>query len=143
MASSVAGGSTAMKLVVSICTSISLALAMSSAPASAQPDKQAPAEVTPSEAQSWISLFGKVVDTVVAHREQCSKMSTSLNAVIDANQQTIAMAKDAKAKGKRLPARAQQEMMDGLRRMVAALDKCGRDEAVAAAFKRLDLGGRT
>jgi hypothetical protein len=33
-------------------------------------------------------------------------------------------------------------MVDGARRMVGALDKCGRDEKVAAAFKRIDLGGR-
>jgi hypothetical protein len=29
-----------------------------------------------------------------------------------------------------------------MRRMVRALDKCGRDEKVAEAFRRLDLGGR-
>lgn len=69
-------------------------------------------------------------------------MATSLNVVVDANQDTIAMARDAKAKGKRLPPSAMQQMADGARRMVAALDKCGRDEAVGAAFKRIDLGGR-
>jgi hypothetical protein len=127
-----------MKLVRSIC----VALLVASAPAYAQPDKQPPAEVTPSEAHSWLALFDKVVDTVVAHRDECSKMADGLNAVIDANQQTIAMARDAKAKGKRLPLTAQQQMMDSMRKMVAALDKCGRDEKVAAAFKRLDLGGR-
>lgn len=126
-----------MKLVVSI-----IALALAAAPAAAEQDKQAPAEVTPNEARSWIALFGKVVDAVVAHRDECAKMASSLDAVIDANQQTIAMARDAKAKGKRLPASAQQQMMEGARTMVAALDKCGRDEKVSAAFRRLDLGGR-
>jgi hypothetical protein len=127
-----------MKLVRSIC----IALVVASAPAYAQPDKQPPAEVTPSEAHSWITLFDKVVDAVVTNRDECSKMADGLNAVVDANQQTIAMARDAKAKGKRLPAQAQQQMMDGMRKMVAALDKCGRDDKVSAAFKRLDLGGR-
>ena len=105
-------------------------------------DKQAPAEVTPSEAKAWIDLFDKVVDAVVINKDDCSKMATTLNAVVDANQQTIAMAKDAKAKGKKLPSSAQQHMLDGMRRMVASLDKCGRDEKVGAAFRRIDLGGR-
>lgn len=126
-----------MKLVVSI-----IALAFAATPAAAEQDKQAPAEVTPNEARSWIALFEKVVDAVVAHRDDCTKMATTLDGVIDANQPTIAMARDAKAKGKRLPAAAQQQMMEGARKMVAALDKCGRDEKVGAAFRRLDLGGR-
>jgi hypothetical protein len=52
------------------------------------------------------------------------------------------MAREAKAQGKHLPVAAQQHMLDGMRRMVRALDKCGRDEKVAEAFRRLDLGGR-
>lgn len=127
-----------MKLVRSIC----VALVATTASASAQPDKQPPAEVTPMEAHSWIALFDKVVDTVVVHRDDCTRMASGLNAVVDANQQTIAMARDAKAKGKRLPSAAQQQMIEGMRKMVAALDKCGRDERVSLAFKRLDLGGR-
>jgi len=119
-----------------------LAVAVASATASAQPDKQAPAEVTPAEAKSWLVLFDKVVDTVVVHKDDCGKMAGGINAIVDANQDTIAMARDAKAKGKRLPQSAMQQMADGARRMVAALDKCGRDEQVGAAFKRIDLGGR-
>jgi hypothetical protein len=129
-----------MKLVMSFV----IALAATS-PAFAQGDrdtKQAPAEVTPNEARSWLLLFDKIVDTVVADKDDCTKMAADLNAVVDSNQETIAMARDAKAKGKKLPQAAQQRMVDGARRMVGALDKCGRDEKVAAAFKRIDLGGR-
>ena len=108
----------------------------------AQEPKQAPAEVTPAEAHNWITLFDKVVDAVVANREDCAKMATDINGVVDANKATIAMAKDAKAKGKKLPVSAQQHMVDGARRMMGSLDKCGRDEKVGAAFARIDLGGR-
>jgi hypothetical protein len=124
-----------MKLVH---TFIALALATASVRAE---DKQPPAEVTPSEAKAWITLFDKIVDTVVATKEDCPKMAGGLNAVVDANQPTIAMARDAKAKGKRLPTSAQQHMLEGMRRMVPALDKCGSDDKVGAAFKRIDLGG--
>lgn len=127
-----------MKFVRMTC----IAFALASAPVFAAPDRQAPAEVTPNEARLWLELFGKVVDTVVANREQCDKMAANLHEVVDANRETIAMARDAKAKGKRLPASAQQQMRDGTREMIAALDKCGRDPQVAAAFKRLELGAR-
>lgn len=129
-----------MKLV-RVCLALAL-ITIPPATSLAQPDKQAPAEVTPGEARAWIALFDKVVDAVVANREDCTKMAAALNGVVDANQQTIVMARDARAKGKRLPATMQQQMMDSMRRMVEALDKCGRDEKVASAFKRLDLGGR-
>ena len=129
-----------MKLVRSL--SFALALACTIGSAYAEPQKQAPAEVTPSEARAWLALFDKVVDTVVANREDCTKMATNLDSVIDANQDAIAMARDARAKGKRLPQSAQQRMLEGAKRMLAALDKCGRDEKVEAAFKRIDLGGR-
>lgn len=121
---------------------VSIAIALAAAPAAAQPDKQAPAEVTPSEAHAWISLFDKVVDTVVTDKDDCDKMAGDLNAVIDANQDTIKIARDAKAKGKKLPQSAQQHMLEQMRRMVGALEKCGRDEKVGAAFKRIDLGTR-
>ena len=121
---------------------VSIAIALAAAPAAAQPDKQAPAEVTPSEAHAWLSLFDKVVDTVVADKDDCDKMAGDLNAVIDANQEAIKIARDAKAKGKKLPQSAQQHMLDQMRRMVGALEKCGRDEKVGAAFKRIDLGAR-
>jgi hypothetical protein len=127
-----------MKLVCRL----SIALALAAAPAAAQPEKQAPAEVTPSEARAWITLFDKIVDTVVVNKDDCGKMAGDLNTVVDANQQTIKVARDAKAKGKKLPTSAQQHMLDGMRRMVGALEKCGRDDKVSAAFKRIDLGGR-
>jgi hypothetical protein len=129
-----------MKLVRRV--SIVIVLALAGAPAVAQPDRQAPAEVTPSEAHAWITLFDKIVDAVVANRDDCGQMAGDVNALVDANQEAIKIARDAKAKGKKLPASAQQHMLEGMRRMVAALDKCGRDEQVAAAFKRIDLGNR-
>lgn len=130
-----------MKLVSSMFVVAFAASAAFAQEPKAQEPKQAPAEVTPNEARSWIMLFDKVVDTVVANREDCTKMASGINVVVDANKDTIAMAKDAKAKGKKLPQSAQQHMLDGARKMMGSLDKCGRDEKVGAAFARIDLGG--
>jgi hypothetical protein len=131
-----------MKLVMSFVIALVAVTPAFAQDGKQQEPKQAPAEVTPSEAQSWLALFDKVVDTVVIDKADCAKMATDMNAVVDANQKTIAMARDAKAKGKKLPVSAQQHMMDGARRMLGALDKCGHDEKVGAAFQRIDLGGR-
>ena len=120
---------------------IMFVLALAGVATAADEPKQAPAEVTPSEAKAWIDLFDKVVDAVVLNKDDCTKMARGLNAVVDANQSTIAMARDAKAKGKKLPPSAQQHLLEGMRRMVGSLDKCGRDAQVGAAFKRIDLGG--
>lgn len=130
-----------MKLVSSMFVVALVSSAAFAQEPKAQEPKQAPAEVTPSEARSWIMLFDKIVDTVVANREDCPKMAGEINVVVDANKDTIAMAKDAKAKGKKLPQSAQQHMLDGARKMMSSLDKCGRDEKVGAAFARIDLGG--
>ena len=131
-----------MKLVRSLSIVVALG-ALAAAPVASQPDKQAPAQVTPSEAHAWITLFDKIVDTVVADREDCGQMAGDLNTLVDANQEAIKIARDAKAKGKKLPASAQRHMLEGMRRMVGALEKCGRDEQVGAAFKRIDLGNRS
>ena len=69
-------------------------------------------------------------------------MAGDLDAIITVNQPTIKTVRDAKAAGKRLPASATQHMIDSSKRMLASLDKCGRDDRVAAAFARIDLGGR-
>lgn len=97
-------------------------------------------EVSADQAQKWVALFDKLVDSVVTDRNDCEHMAAHITGLAVANQETIAMARDAKAHGKHLPASSQQHMLDGMRRMVGALDKCGKDEKVAEAFRRLDLG---
>jgi len=98
-------------------------------------------EVDAKDAQAWVEVFDKIVDSVVANRADCGKMATSVAAVIDANEPTIAKVRAAKLAGKKFPASMQQHMVDNVRRMAGSLDKCGRDDKVAAAFARLDLGG--
>jgi hypothetical protein len=120
-----------MKLVVLF------ALALSSTAAAESSN-----EVSANQAKAWVDVFDKIVDAVVTHRSDCSTMAGDLTAIIGVNQDTIRTIREAKAKGKRLPASATQRMVDGAKRMMGSLDKCGRDEQVAAAFARIDLGDR-
>jgi hypothetical protein len=98
-------------------------------------------EVSADQAKAWVGLFDKLVESVITDRNDCENMAAHITGLAVANQATISMARDARAAGKRLPVAAQQHMLDSMRRMVGALDKCGRDDKVAAAFHHLDLGG--
>jgi hypothetical protein len=99
-------------------------------------------EVTAEQAKQWVALFDKVVDSVVSDRDDCDRMAAHIHGLVVANQPTIAMAREARAQGKHLPTAAHQHMLDGARRMMGALDKCGHNDKVAEAFQHLDFGGR-
>lgn len=98
-------------------------------------------EMTQETAKSWLVVFDQIVDTVVEHRADCTKMATGIDSVVDANEKTIARVRAAKLEGKKLPADAQAHLVDGIKRLAGSLDKCGKDDKVGAAFARLDLGG--
>lgn len=101
-----------------------------------------PVEISQDDAKAWLGVFDKIVNAVVTHRADCSTMAGDLNGIITVNRSTIQLLKDAKAAGRRLPPAAAKHMVDGAKRMVGSLDKCGQDERVGAAFARIDLGGR-
>jgi hypothetical protein len=97
-----------------------------------------PPEMSAADTQKWITFFDKLVDTVVK-AGTCDKMATDVNGVVAANRDAIATAKAAHAAGRKLPQPAQQHMMEGVKKMVPALQKCGQDDRVRAAFAKLDL----
>lgn len=115
-----------------------IALVLVASAAHAADSNEVPAE----QAHKWVALFDKLVEGVVTDRNDCENMAAHITGLAVANQDTIAMAREARAAGKHLPPAAQQHMLDGMRRMVSALDKCGHDDKVAEAFRRLDLGRR-
>jgi hypothetical protein len=95
-------------------------------------------EMSAADTQQWIRFFDKLVDTVVKV-STCDKMAADVNKLVAANQDAIATAKAAHAAGRKLPQAAQQHMMEGVKKMVPGLQKCGQDNKVRAAFAKLDL----
>lgn len=93
----------------------------------------------PDEVTKWITFFDKLVDTVVKDQTMCDKMAVDVNAVVDANKDAIAVAKAAKAQGRKLPPDAQQKMVDGVKKMIPGMQNCGQNEKVRGAFAKLDL----
>ena len=96
---------------------------------------------TSADVQKFVAFFDKIVDTVVADKDDCGKMAKDLNTLIDANKDVIEAAKKAQAEGKQVPPEVRQHMMDGAKKMMAGMQKCGSDPAVKAAFDRLPKHG--
>jgi hypothetical protein len=108
----------------------------------ANADDKTSQEMSSAETSKWLTFFDKLVTTVVKSSRTCGKMATDVNTVIDANQDAVAVARAAHAAGRRLPQHAQQHMLDGVKKMVPSLNKCGQDNKVRAAFAKLDVTGQ-
>lgn len=147
-----------MKLVRNLSIALTLVFSASGAfaddkkPAPAKPaptapakDKAAPApsgaEVNQADVDKFLAFFDKIVDAVVADKDNCPKMATDINGLIDANKDLLAMANEAQKSGKKLPKSAEQHMMASAQKMGPAMQKCQSDKAVQAAFMRMAGGG--
>jgi len=98
-----------------------------------------PPQMSAADTTKWLTFFDKLVDTVVKTSGTCDRMATDVNRVIEANKDAVAIARTAHAQGKKLPQAAQQRMMEGVKKMVPGMQKCGQHDKVRAAFAKLDL----
>ncbi len=123
-----------MKLFTTLALSLVLATA-----ASADAPKGAGGEVAKTDAAKFLAFFDKLTDAVVADKDNCDKMATDVNSIIDANKDLLDMASKAKADGKKLPADAQKHMGDDVQKMGPGLQACAKNDKVNTAFKRLKI----
>jgi hypothetical protein len=122
------------------------------APKKAPPAEKAPAptkdkapdtkktEVSPQDVEQFLAFFNKFVDTVVAAKEDCVKLTKDINALIDANAALVKKFQEAKAANKELPQSAKDKMMSRVKEMMPALNKCSADPGFTAAMKRMEGG---
>ncbi len=119
-------------------------LAFASGVAQAQPPKKPAAtpapveEMAPADVTRWLAFFDKLVEAVEVNARSCDKMAADVGTVIDTNRPSLALARDARKHGKKLPQAAQQHMLDGVRRMGPGIDHCSDNEKVKAAFSKLE-----
>ncbi len=116
---------------------VTMALALTAGIASADAPKTATSPASSDDVKKFLVFFDKLVDAVVADKDNCPKMATDVNKLIDTNQDIIKMANDAEAAGKKLPKDAEDHMMASAKKMGPAMQKCGSDKDVNAAFMRL------
>ena len=140
-----------MKLVRTFSMFIALAsastvYAQGAAKSPAKPTEKAPAaaptkdagEVSAAEAEQVLAFFNKFADAVMANKDNCPKMATGINGVIDSNAAFIKKANEMKNSGKKLPKATEEKMGARLKEMVPVMMTCKDDKAVAAALQRMD-----
>ena len=85
---------------------VGTASAQTPAPKKAPPAEKAPpkapdskkTEVPPQDVEQFLTFFNKFVDTIVAAKEDCAKMTKDINALIDANAALVKKFQEARAK---------------------------------------------
>jgi len=115
-----------------------LAILVVASTAYAQPPQRSANEIPAADVTRWLGFFDKLVAAVEHNADKCDQMAADVSAVIDSNQKTIALARDARSKSKKLPDSAQQHMLEGVRRMGPGIENCADNEKVKAAFAKLE-----
>jgi hypothetical protein len=145
----------AMKLITSLALAAGLAAssaALADTPATKTPPAKTPAKDAPAkdapkadasdpDIAKFLVFFDKLVDIAVTDQNDCKKMATDVNAHIDLNKALLDKAKEAQAKGQKLPDSARDHMMQSAQKLMGAMQKCGSDKDVNAAFGRLPRAG--
>ncbi len=111
------------------------------APADKAPADKAPKKATLSEAdaQRFLALFEKLVAVVVANQDDCAKMASGINGLIDANQALLDEAAAARNQNKELPPAVKDKIEKKARDELtpAMTKKCSADKTVQTAFMRM------
>lgn len=94
-------------------------------------------DVSQADADKFVAFFNKFVDTIVADKDNCPKMATDINKLIDANTDLLKKANEARKAGKKLPQSAEDKMKDGFKKVGDAMTKCGNDKGVQTALERM------
>ena len=110
------------------------------APPAGEPKK---AEVPAQDVEKFLAFFNKFVDTVVAAKEDCAKLTKDINALIDVNGDMLKKIQEAKAANKDLPQAAKDKMMSRVKEMMPAMQKCQSDAGFQAAMKRMESGAKS
>ncbi|HSS02213.1 MAG TPA: hypothetical protein VLM79_34380 [Kofleriaceae bacterium] len=115
-------------------------------PAAKADDKAGKKEpLSQATADRFMAFFDKLVEIVVANKDDCTKMASAVNAHVDANQALLKEIADAKASNKEPPAAMKDHVMqktkDELQPAMTA--KCSQDKSVMAAFNRIRPGAKT
>jgi hypothetical protein len=113
------------------------------APAKAPAGDAKKAEVAPQDVEKFLAFFNKFVDTVVAAKEDCAKLTKDVNALIDTNGDMLKKIQEAKAANKDLPQAAKDKMMSRVKEMMPAMQKCQADAGFQAAMKRMEGGAKS
>ncbi len=92
---------------------------------------------TADEIQKYLAFFEKFAATIVADKDDCGKMATDANALLDANQALLKTAQAQQGQMKDLSKADQDRVKAAGAKMMDGMKNCVKDKAVQAAFARL------
>lgn len=95
--------------------------------------------ISDADAQRFLAFFDKLVGVVVANQDDCAKMATGINGLIDANQALLDEAAAARNQNKELPPAVKDKIEKKAREELtpAMMKKCSADKTVQTAFMRM------
>ena len=94
-------------------------------------------EISQADADKFMVFFDKFIDTIVADKDNCPKMATDLNKLIDANADLLKKASEAQKSGKKLPKASEDHMKESSKKIGDSMNKCGADKGVQSALDRM------
>lgn len=94
-------------------------------------------EISTADADRFVAFMEKVIGAVTANADACPKMAKAINTVVDANQDVLKMATEAKAAGKKLPKSHEARLTEKVKALESGLKKCKGDKSVEAALERI------
>ena len=95
-------------------------------------------EVSAADADKFLAFFNKIADAMVANKDDCTKLASSLNGLVDSNADLLKKANESKVSGKKLPKALEDKMNGRIKDMMPAMQKCQNDAGVQNALKRMD-----
>lgn len=123
-----------MKLVTTLL--MSAALVGGVARLAAAEDQKADSKEVPADyTAKYLAFFDKVIDTVLADKDDCNKMGDDLTAQFAANDALLQQANQFKKDGKKFSKDAQDHMLAGIKKSGPAINKCMPNDKVKGAFK--------
>lgn len=100
-------------------------------------EKKKREEVSQADGEKMLAFFSKFVDAIIQNKDNCGKMAKDVNAVVDANPDTVKLANEARLADKQLPKALEEKMAARIKELMPAMQKCGNDKDVKAAIARL------
>jgi hypothetical protein len=104
------------------------------------PSKLAFSDAAPpsrADMETYVALFEKFADMVVADKDNCPRMAADMNHFMDKNSEVIKKAAQAGTSDHKLPKDLEDRIEAAGRRMMDSIMTCKNDKAVEAAMQRM------
>ncbi len=100
-------------------------------------DPKTPTDLSAAETGKLVGFFDKLIPAMLAVKDDCAKMATTVDAMVTANAPMLRAVMKQLAAGKVIPSDVQAKLTDRMTKDAESLNKCSQDPAVGNAMKRI------